>query len=541
MCWKKKMRLVRTVKFRTALWYSLLFATSSLLLFLGIYHTLKARMITAADRELLSLSRRLEDCYVSGEMNTINSPRETEKLPAPVRLAAKNAVPGLRIKDAWRERNETHSWYEIIGVAGRKNYDLTVSTEGKVLELEERLPENRIRLIRNFFNREVYYVGVNRIFFRLIAPDGNVLAQSDGRSWEKLARERNYRLSLPFEHPVTMPVPSRSSLRIVQHKLFDGNILETAMNLRDNEATLRSYWSIFAVFSGILVVLSFLVGWIIAARTMRGVERVSRTAAVIGQGDFSRRVAPGSEGQEITDLVVAFNTMLSRIEALIFDLKEVSDNVAHDLRTPLTRIRGMVETTVQGGAVVADYEQMAGDIVEECDRLIEMINTMLEITRTDAGTAELHLTSVDLAQLVRQAHELFMPLAENKNIVFRAEIKPGDCRIRGDLSRLQRAVANLLDNAVKYTPASGEVTLSVMLTDHQVRLVVADNGPGISTADQRRIFDRFFRCDNSRSLPGNGLGLSLVKAIVNAHHGELQVTSTLGSGSVFTLIFPRLD
>lgn len=539
MYWKKKFSILKTVKFRTALWYALLFAVSSMLLFLGIYYILRTGMIADVDRQLISLSRQLEDCYVNGEMDNITPP-EMDKIPDAIKAAARKAVKDLQIKDGWRERNENRFWYEIIGVSGRKSYDISISSSGKVLEVEERILENRIRLLERNFNREVYYQGANRIFFRLLAPDGKILAQSDGRSWEKLARNPDYRQHIPFDKPTTVAVPSRSALRILERKLFDGNILEAGVNLRSGESLLRTYWSVFAIFAGTLLLLSAIVGWIIAAKTMKGVDRVSRTAVAITRGDFSRRVAVVGEGTEIDELVVAFNDMLAKIESLIFDLKEVSDNVAHDLRTPLTRIRGVVETTVHGNPVPADYEIMAGEIVEECDRLIEMINTMLEITRTDSGTAELKLTDVDLTLLARQAYNLFLPMAEVRNIDFRLDITPGKCLIRGDLPRLQRMVANLLDNAIKYTPEGGEVELSVSRTDGLVRIAVRDNGPGISETDKSHIFDRFFRGDGSRSQPGNGLGLSLVKSIVKAHNGSMDVISAAGAGSAFEITFSNI-
>ncbi|MDD3118954.1 MAG: HAMP domain-containing sensor histidine kinase [Victivallales bacterium] len=538
MFWKKDIRIIRTVKFRTARWYALLFAASSMLLFLGIYHLLKASMTAAVDRQLTTLSRQLEDCYVNGEADNI-APPDSVAIPAQIKAAAAARVKGLVIRDAWRERNEHRCWYEIVGTAGKKSYDIAISSDGKVLEVEERIPENRLRQLERKFNREVYYQGVNRIFFRLLAPNGTVLAQSDGRSWIKLARERkDYRRRLPFDQAVTVTVPSRSALRIYEHRLFDGNILETAVNLRYNETILHSYWSVFAVFSSILLLLSAAIGWLLAAKTMKGVERVSMAAAAIGNGNLSRRVESGDEGEEIDELVTAFNHMLAQIEKLIFDLKEVSDNVAHDLRTPLTRIRGIIETTVHGNPTTADYQLMSGEIVEECDRLIGIINIMLEITRTDSGTAQLHIAPLDLTLLARQAYNLFLPLAESKQIDFTLNLDVDRCPINGDRSRLQRMVANLLDNAIKYSAAGGKVTLEVGVSGTQARIIVNDNGCGIGTADQVRVFDRFFRCDSSRSQPGNGLGLSLVQAIVKAHHGTIALHSKPGRGSRFELTFP---
>lgn len=537
MFWKTKLSIFNTVKFRTALWYALLFITLSMLLFVGIYYTLKSGMIATVDRQLLSLSRQLNDCYVNGEIDNITPPN-MENIPDFVKAVANKAVKNLQIKDGWRERNESRQWYEIIGVAGRKSYDISISSEGKLLEIEERIMGSRIRLLEKNFNREVYYQGVNRIFFSLISPDGRTLARSDGKSWDKLSNICDYRRNIVFDTPTTVTVPSRSPLRVFKRRLFDGNILVTGVNLRFGESLLRAYWSVFAVFSSVLMLVSAVVGWVIAAKTMTGVERVSHAAVAISQGDFSRRVAAGREGEEIDQLVTAFNDMLERIEVLIFDLKEVSDNVAHDLRTPLTRIRGIVETTVHGHPTESEYEVMAGEIVEECDRLVEMINTMLEITKTDSGTAELTLENVDLTVLANQAYSLFLPLAESKKINFKLDVPSGECIIHGDLTRLQRMLANLLDNATKYTPESGDVKLAINLDSDVIHIKVSDNGPGISYDDQIHIFDRFFRGDTSRSLPGNGLGLSLVKAIVKVHKGEIKVITGSGQGTVIYLTLP---
>ena len=537
MSWKKKLSIFKTVKFRTAFWYAILFIALSMLLFAGIYYTLKSGMFATVDRQLISLSRQLEDCYINGELDNITPPN-MEKIPEEIKAVARRAVKNLQIKDGWRERNKNRQWYEIIGVVGRKSFDISISSDGKLLEIEERIMENRVRLLEKNFNREVYYQGANRIFFSLIASDGRILAKSEGKSWDKLAKKNNYHRKVGFDVPATVTVPSRSPLRILKRKLFDGNVLITGVNLRFGESLLRAYWSVFAVFSSVLMLVSAVVGWIIAAKTMRGVDRVSNAAAAISQGDFSRRVATGGEGEEIDQLVTAFNDMLAKIQALIFDLKEVSDNVAHDLRTPLTRIRGIVETTVHGNSTVPDYENMSGEIVEECDRLIEMINTMLEITKTDSGTAALTLTNVDLALLVNQAYSLFLPLAESKNINLKLDIAPGKCLVYGDLTRLQRMVANLLDNAIKYTQAGGDVELLVCSDNDLIHMKVSDNGPGISYDDQQHIFDRFFRGDSSRSLPGNGLGLSLVKAIVKVHNGHIKVISSSGSGTVINLTLP---
>jgi signal transduction histidine kinase len=201
-------------------------------------------------------------------------------------------------------------------------------------------------------------------------------------------------------------------------------------------------------------------------------------------------------------------------------------------------MRASAEMTLVSGGSKSESEAMAVTTTEECDRLLDMINTTLDIAEAESGAARLKLTDVDLVGLVHDALELFEPVAEDKQLTITAEL-PGHCHIRGDLQRLQRVVANLLDNALKYIPAGGRVTIKLADEGQQVRLSVADTGSGISADDMARIFERFSRCDRRRTEHGNGLGLSLALAFVRAHDGDITVNSTLAQGSTFIAVLPR--
>jgi signal transduction histidine kinase len=185
-----------------------------------------------------------------------------------------------------------------------------------------------------------------------------------------------------------------------------------------------------------------------------------------------------------------------------------------------------------------DWEGLASDTTEECDRLLEMINTTLDIAEAESGAAKLKISDVDLVALVTDACDLFQTVAEDKSIELLTEL-PEHCVIEADLHRLQRVLANLLDNAIKYTPAGGRVTVGLVDEDQRIRLSVNDSGVGISVDEQSRIFQRFYRCDWSRSEYGNGLGLSLALAFVRAHRGDITVSSRPGEGSRFTVVLPR--
>lgn len=384
--------------------------------------------------------------------------------------------------------------------------------------------------------------GADRVFFRVLAPNGEELALSNMSSWgnigiDRTALKRFISSTDPIFETLTIP-EHRHEVRVLYGVIGPGKILQIGQSLEDDDRLMEAFREIFGITLPVLMLLAAVIGWFMAKQALLGVEEVTRAALAISKGAFDRRVCVKARGDEINRLASTFNSMLDRIHALVTGMKEMTDSIAHDLRSPITRIRGVAEMTLTSGKSIDEYETMAANTIEECDRLLEMINTMLDISEAEAGTGELAVEKIDVAKVVRDACELFQPTAEDKGITIISQA-PARCYVSGDIQKLQRMVANLLDNALKYTPSEGSVTVSINGDEEQIAISFNDTGIGISEDDLPHIFKRFYRCDKSRSQAGIGLGLSLALAIARAHGGNIIGKSNLGKGSTITVTLPR--
>jgi signal transduction histidine kinase len=275
-----------------------------------------------------------------------------------------------------------------------------------------------------------------------------------------------------------------------------------------------------------------------ARRALVGVETVTQTARRISVGSLEKRVPVKKGVDEIDQLAITFNQMLDRIQNLDTGIKEMSDNIAHDLKSPITRIRGIAEISLSSESSLSDYKGMAGSTIEECDRLLEMINTMLVISKTEAGVSQLDRRQMDIAGLIHDACDLFQSPAQDKSHKLVCHT-PDKFIISGDIRLIQRMIANLLDNAIKYTPTGGSIFVALRSKRASASISVKDTGIGISEKDLPHIFERFYRCDPSRSRTGTGLGLSFARAVARAHKGDITVDSAPNKGSTFTIIIPQ--
>ena len=390
---------------------------------------------------------------------------------------------------------------------------------------------------------EAQAAGVRKVFFRLLYPNGVAFSSSNMAYWQDIGIQGSaIQQLLRGTGPVfeTVAIPGRKDeVRVLYAMLSPGIIVQVGEAMENYSRFLDAFKGIFITTMAFLIVLAAGVGWFMARRAVSGVEAVTRTARMISAGTIERRVPVKPRGDEIDQLAITFNQMLDRIEKLLTELKEMTDNIAHDLKSPVTRIRGAAEVTLTTGKSLSEYEAMAASTIEECDRLLDMINTMLLISKTEAGVDKLNLEEIDLTGTIRGACELFRPSAEDKGIALSCET-PEAVQVTGDIRMIQRMLSNLLDNGIKYTPPGGRIQVSVDEKEQRHILIsIQDTGIGISDTDLTRIFERFYRGDQSRSQTGIGLGLSLARAIARAHGGDIKVTSAPGEGSTFFVSLPR--
>jgi signal transduction histidine kinase len=376
-------------------------------------------------------------------------------------------------------------------------------------------------------------------FCRVLNAEGKILVSTDMSTWGNVDHYRaidKLRDTTTDYFAQTITPSGKDSARIVAARISPTLLLQIGETLEDTEAYLDIFRDLLMILIVSFVIISTAIGWHLARRSLSGMREVTQAAEDITNGDYDRRVEVAGQSREIERLGAAFNAMLDQIQNLLQSMQQINDNIAHDLRSPLARIRGIAEMTIVKSKDIKDFNEMAVSTIEECDALIDMINTMLDITEIEAGVDTAIMERFDMEILISEACDLFRPLAAAKSIGLQSTIK-GPLPFKGDRRRMQRVVTNLLENAIKYTPDDGSVAIDAVNENGRLRIDVKDTGTGIAEKELQHIFQRFYRCDKSRSQGGVGLGLSLVKAYTESMNGEIYVESAPNQGSLFSLRF----
>ncbi len=377
-------------------------------------------------------------------------------------------------------------------------------------------------------------------FFIRVADDKNKTlrmyfpyqwAEFDLKRLENVVPANNHRL-------IHLPaMDNRYVLEVASTLLPDGQWLQVGMSTEEREALLERFRETFASVMVLLFSIGFISGWFLSSRALRPIRHLIRTVQSIDLGKMEARVPGRGTGDELDELGSLFNKMLEKIETLINAMKGSLDNVAHDLRTPMMRLRNIAEIALQTDENIDLCREALADGIEESDRILRMLNTLMDISEAETGVMTLDQGIVDIPALMAGVVDLYGYVAEEKGITIQSKV-PDGLQMTADQDRMSQVLANLLDNAIKYTPSGGQIFLDASQNQKEVMITCKDTGIGIPEEETPRIWDRLYRGDHSRSQRGLGLGLSLVKAVVHAHEGRIEVSSEPGRGSTFTIYLP---
>jgi len=304
--------------------------------------------------------------------------------------------------------------------------------------------------------------------------------------------------------------------------LEDGSRLLIAQSVRQAEDLQEFTVSTMAIILTVSVGLALTMGWLLGRTLLRRIDAINTTAQQVTAGELSQRVSLSGQDDEFDELAGHLNTMLARIEKLLTGMRQVTDNVAHDLRRPLTRMRNRIEVTLMEKRDSKDYRQALEETLEDANELMQTFSALLEIAQAEAGSFRGEWRLIDMSALLDELGGLYRDEAEARHRQFELHIEPG-LKLTGNRHLLAQAISNLLDNAFKYTPEGSLIRLEAGMRYGHLILTVSDNGPGIAADQREKVLERFVRLASDRSTPGNGLGLSLVKAVADLHQAELQL------------------
>jgi signal transduction histidine kinase len=424
-------------------------------------------------------------------------------------------------------------WYATLFVSGAiaivfVTYYLTAASlaqrdrqiiNGKLGDYAAAYLRGGVRVLANTVRSE-QQVAPERLFVRVVDRGVESVVLSNNEGWDP------------------------AKIEIVSATLADGTLVQVGKSTEARDDLLSRFRATLGSVTLFIVVIALTGGWLATQSALFPIRRLTLAVQrIIRTGRTDARVPLAGTGDAIDELTSLFNTMLDKIEGLVTAMRGALDNVSHDLRTPLTRLRGTAEMALASPPAgdpaqqIEDYRERLADCVEESDRVLVMLNTLMDISEAESGAMQLRREPVALADVVSRAIDLYRDVADAKDITLTVAA-PVDVVVTADRTRLEQVAANLIDNALKYTPDGGRVDVDVRREMDAALLRVSDTGPGIPADELPRIFDRLFRGDRSRTERGLGLGLSLVKAIVEAHGCEVRVSSEGGRGSVFTVRLP---
>ncbi len=417
----------------------------------------------------------------------------------------------------------------------------------EINELEQALANEGLNGLKNAIDIEVAQSGADVLLIKVYDQELKEVASSNMKNWhysnnEGLAEIANESIAKQVVYQSIQSPISPFQARLISKLIYkDGYIIQFGLVMKKDRLLIERFGRIFKGLIFLILVSGIFMGFVVSFTAMAGVRRVAKTAVMVGKKGLHYRVYAGNAGQEITELANAFNDMLNRIEVLMEEIKDVTNNVAHDLRTPITRIQTVAEVTLRGEQSVTELKEGYGVIVDECNNLKKIINMILEIAEAEVVAKSTEVHKIDVMSVTKKSYELYLPVAQDKNIGMTLEKCDTPIYVYGNSLKLQRIISNLLDNAIKYTEQDECILIKIEQDDTKVIVSVKDYGIGIDERYLGRIFEKFYRVESSRSSEGSGLGLTWSKSIAALFGWSISVTSTLGQGSQFSLHMPKTE
>jgi signal transduction histidine kinase len=355
--------------------------------------------------------------------------------------------------------------------------------------------------------------------FLLLAPNGQQLA-GNINGWPMYLKNYGQVANVWLDDKLISSQGADGYWPMIAEKLPDGSRLLLAQSLQQAEELLEIILYTILLILLFSVLLALTMGWFMGRSLVMRIEQINRTAKTITDGDFSQRVPVTARNDEFDQLAKHLNTMLQRVEQLLTGLRQVTDNVAHDLRQPLSRLRNRLEITLLEARDTSEYQQVLAQTIEDADNLIRTFNALLEIAQAEAGSFRGEWTVVELSSLLDGLGGLYKELAHSQGKQLKIKVQKSLCVV-GNRHLLAQAISNLLDNAIKYTDTNGRILLEAKQQNESVMVTISDNGSGIPADKHAMVLERFIRLDTARSSSGSGLGLSLVKAVMDLHKAKL--------------------